>query len=70
VVFGVQSTVKLLPALVPPFDPVYLFGASGPVFAPLRDAAVLAGVAVGAWLAFHGGSETLRRVTRSRSVTD
>lgn len=60
VVFGVQSTVTLLPALLPPFRPVELWTASGPVLTPLGDVVLLCSVAVAVWLAFHGGLETLQ----------
>lgn len=50
VLFGVQSTVGLLPALVPPGRPVELWGASGPILSPLGDAMVLLGIAVAVWV--------------------
>lgn len=70
VVFGVQSTLALLPALVPPFRPVYLLAASGPVLAPLDDVILLFGIAAAVWLAFHGGLETLQHQTRWGTVPD
>jgi hypothetical protein len=63
VVLGVQSAVKLLPALLPPVQPVYLFGPSSPGLAALQDATVLVGIAAAVWLAFHGGLETLHSHT-------
>ncbi|WP_277553818.1 hypothetical protein [Halobaculum limi] len=56
VVVAVQSTVALLPMLIPPFDPVYILDPSGPVLTPLSDVVTVAGVAVAVWLAFHRGS--------------
>jgi hypothetical protein len=58
VVFGVQSTVHLLPMLLPPFDPVYLLGSPGPVLTPLGDAILLSGVAAAVRLGFHGDRST------------
>jgi hypothetical protein len=65
VVFGVQSTAALLPALVPPFRPVDLWAASGPLLSPLSDVVVLVGIAVAVRLAVHAGPGTLRRRSRS-----
>jgi hypothetical protein len=59
VVFGVQSTATLSPALLPPFRPVDLWGPSGPVLMPLGDALLLVGIATAVWLGFHGGMERL-----------
>ncbi|WP_224448634.1 hypothetical protein [Haloprofundus salilacus] len=70
VVFGVQSTVRLLPALIPPFRPIDLWATSGPVLAPLEDSILLFGIAVAVWMAFHDGLETLHHITRSRLVSD
>ncbi len=69
VVFGVQSTVRLLPAFVPPSRPVDLWAASGPVLTPLSDAVVLFGIAVAVRSAWDG-PEALRKPTRSRSAPD
>lgn len=59
VVFGVQSVVKLLPALLPPFRVPSLFGPSSPLLGPLHDATMLVGIAAAVWLAFHDGLERL-----------
>ncbi|MFC6726359.1 hypothetical protein ACFQE1_18725, partial [Halobium palmae] len=68
VIFGVQSTVTLLPALVPPSRPVDLWAVSGPVLTPFGDLTLFFALAVAVWLAFHGGLETLQRLPPSRSV--
>ncbi|WP_380678253.1 hypothetical protein [Salinigranum sp. GCM10025319] len=65
VVLGVQSTAELLPALLPPFRPVDLWTASGPLFSPVSDVLLLSGIAVAVWLAFHTGPAPLRRRPRS-----
>lgn len=70
VVFGVQSTVTLLPVLVPPFRPVELWDTSSPVLTPLGDAILLVGIAIAVWLAFHGGLETLQHHTRWGTVSE
>jgi hypothetical protein len=70
VVFGVQSTVFLLPMLRPPFRPVYLFGAPGPILTPLTDASLLVGVAVAVWLGGHGGLARLGQATGVGSLAE
>lgn len=70
VVVGVQTTVTLLPALLPPFRPVEFWAASGPVLTPLGDVVLLSSVAVAVWLAFHGGLETLQRHVPGRPVPE
>lgn len=60
VVFGVQTPLHLVPALLAPARPVDLWAPQGPVLAPAGDALVLLGIAVAVWLAFRGGIETLR----------
>ena len=64
-VFGVQSTVLLLPALVPPFRPVFIWDSPGPILTPLGDALLFLGVAVAVWLAVHDGLGTLTNPIRS-----
>jgi hypothetical protein len=70
VVFGVQSTVKLVPAFLPPSRPRELWASSGPVLTPLGDAFLLFGIAVATPLAFHDNSGPVRRLTPSRSVLE
>lgn len=60
VVFGVQSTVQLMPALIPPFRPVDLWSVSGPVLTPLGDAVLLFGIAVAVWLTFYDGLDGIQ----------
>ena len=55
---GVQSAVILVPAFLPPVEPVYLFGARGPLVAALPDAILLVGLAVGVRLLGRDESET------------
>lgn len=70
VIFGVQSMVTLLPALVSPNSPVELWDSSGPLMAPLGDATLFVAIAVAVWLAFHGGLETLQNPTSSIPVQE
>jgi len=70
VIYGVQSGVKLLPALVPPFQPVDLWSPSGVVMGPTADAMLFLGIAVAVWLAFHGGLERVRAVARSKPLAE
>lgn len=65
VIFGVQSTVGLLPALVPPGRPVDLWDISGPILPPLGDAIILFGIAVAIWLVKHGGLASFQSLIRS-----
>jgi hypothetical protein len=68
VVFGVQSTVKLVPALLLSSRPLELWAVSGPVLTPMGDAFLLFGIAVAVRLAFHGNPGTLRRFMPSTTV--
>lgn len=70
VVFGVQSTVKLVPVFLPPSRSLDLWAASGPVLTPLGDALLLFGIAVAVRLAFHGNPGTFGRFVRSGRVPD
>jgi hypothetical protein len=64
VIFGVQSAVHLLPMVLPPFEPVYLFGAPGPILTPLSDAVLLVGIATAVWLGVRDGPKPLRYLAR------
>ncbi|MFC4359754.1 hypothetical protein ACFO0N_17555 [Halobium salinum] len=70
VVVGVQSAVRLLPALVPPFRPVELWAPSGPVLTPLDDLLLLVGVALAVRWGFRAGSDGHRPLTRSSRGAD
>lgn len=65
---GVQSAVILVPAFLPPFEPVYLLGARGPLVAALPDAILLVGLAVGARLL--GRDESGPQVERATATAD
>jgi hypothetical protein len=67
VVVAVQSTVALLPMLVPPSEPVFLLAPSGPVLTPLGDVVVLLGIAVGVRVGLHDGGGRLRYPGGSRT---
>jgi hypothetical protein len=57
VVVAVRSAVVLVPALLPPGDPIYLLGARGPLVAALPDVILLVGLVVGVRLLGRDGSE-------------
>lgn len=61
VIVGVESTVALLPTLLPPFRTVDLWAPDGPVMAPLAAVVPFLAIAAAVWLAFHDGREILRR---------
>lgn len=60
VVFVVGATARLAPALLPPFQHVALWTASGPILAPLADALLVVGIALAVWLALGSGIERVR----------
>lgn len=66
IIFAVQSTVLLLPALVPPGRPVDLWAVSGPVLSPLGDTIILIGIAVAVWLLNYGGLGSLQSPVSSK----
>lgn len=60
VIVGVESTVALLPTLLPPFRTVDLWAPHGPVMAPLAAVIPFLAITAAVWLAVHDGTETLR----------
>jgi hypothetical protein len=65
---AVQSAVVLVPAFLPPVDPVFLLGARGPLAAALPDAMLLVGLAVGVRLL--GRDESGPQVERATATAD
>jgi hypothetical protein len=65
---AVQSAVVLVPAFLPPVDPVFLLGARGPLAAALPDAMLLVGLAVGVRLL--GRDESGPQVERTTATAD
>ena len=65
---GVQSAVILVPAFLPPVDPVFLLGARGPLATALPDAILLVGLAVGVRLL--GRDESGPQVERTTATAD
>jgi hypothetical protein len=65
---AVQSAVVLVPASLPPVDPVFLLGSRGPLAAALPDAILLVGLAVGVRLL--GRDESRPLVERATATAD